>query len=1563
MNAPRRRSAVAGLAIVLVSWLTMGAQPEEQPARSPEKNRDENLTLPIGALRSRQLAAIQDAIAEHDWAAAIPHLQRLLGLGQDELVSVTRQGPEGKPVQILVSVRSEASRILAGLPGGGQEYYRKTYNGAAADLLEEARRHQDEEKYARIVREYLNTDAAIEALRLLAAQNYDAGRYHLAALYYEQLLPRWPLARWSPEQLFKATASFRQTGDKVTADFLARQLFTRIGTDGLHRGDKKLDLQEVQQELDRLAVSSSSDWHLFGGNVARGRQAEGSLPYLTPRWRQSYVNRQDSSMLTRTLHQAERILAQRGQPILPAFFPITATITKNEQQQNVLIYRSFASVQAVDIKTGKIVWESPSKYSLEGLLKAKTMPAVQQWLQLYVLQGQRPGIVFENSVLGSLSSDNWNVYAIEDLAIPPPAAIQKPGGNLGDSPEDVVRAIRHNCLQAFDAGTGRLRWQSPDPLAKDPPDESFFLGPPLPLDGKLYLLAEKRGELRLVCLDATKKGKEIGVVPLAVVRDPLAVDSVRRTQAAHLAYADGVLICPTNAGAIFGVELLTNRLLWAYPYREKVAMPKPAPLIQDRLEQPHTNPSWSYSWKITAPIIQDGKVIFTAPDVASIHCLNLRDGIPLWQRKQNEDDLYLAGAFAGKVLVVGKNKVSAYSLTKGEKSWELVTGTPSGIGIASGNVYYLPLKEMGPQKEPGIVALDLTKGQIVARAHSPKPADGSAPLLPGSLLFVDREVVSQSATEVAVFPQLQARISQIQGVLAQDAHDAAALTELGEMLREQGRLPEAIDALNKALKNITEKSPKQTRRLARSRLFEAIVELMRRDFARAEAYRETMTELCQVAPEDVASGQADDAAAETQRRRALYHLLVGLGCEAQGKLLEAFHAYLALAAAGAGEALLSAAEDPALQVRRDVWVRNRIEALLQRAMPAQRQQLETEIARQWQELQGVRDTDRLRGFVAIFGLTTEAGRAARFALVERLLQDQSYRAADLHLQELRRPGQDRVTAARAVEMLMKLAMAQELLEDALYYARILGRDFAQVTLRPGVTGADILKNLASDKRFLPYQEDTSALSRQRIQVKEERGNFPAPQALYVFRQAGEGLPFFQKHQIALQTVLHVLKLIDRGRGEELWSQGLTGTGIQNLIWGSAQNDTGNLPYLNVGHLVVLPVGHFVLALDPVGKTILWEKDLITPPGGKQLPGPPTPSNLFRDPRDHTIQVLYVDGWMQRLGYVLPINPTVVCVQTRAGLEGLDPITGRTLWTRSDVSMRNHLFTDGEYLFLVEVGEQDLARSTRVLRLSDGSPVRAPDFTEAFKNRVRPLGHSLLLSETGSDKALTLRLDDLLTGQNSWKHTFAAGAVLVQSEEPELTGAVEPDGVIRVYDLRERKKVFQAKIEPRSLEKVESIHLLTDDEGFFLVLNKPVDPVVQQHGGVPSNLLPGTGLRGLPAQGEIYAFEKRTGKLRWRNEVVNQMLILSHFREMPLLLCLARYLRPRVAGQERGSQVVAEVQALDKRTGKRVYFNEGVGDNTQYHTLEIDPRTGKIDLIGLRLKITFSDRERLQRSNP
>src|SRR5262249_37157383 len=144
-------------------------------------------------------------------------------------------------------------------------------------------------------------------------------------------------------------------------------------------------------------------------------------------------------------------------------------------------------------------------------------------------------------------------------------------------------AVLHNRLQAFDLATGKLVWElggrGSRPPGTDQGDErppsgeaddltdSFFLSAPLVLDGKLYVLNEKEGNLRLACLEPVH-GKVEWLQPLASFRDRLANDPQRRMRAAALAYADGVLVCPTNAGFLLAFDLTTRTLLWAHDYRE-----------------------------------------------------------------------------------------------------------------------------------------------------------------------------------------------------------------------------------------------------------------------------------------------------------------------------------------------------------------------------------------------------------------------------------------------------------------------------------------------------------------------------------------------------------------------------------------------------------------------------------------------------------------------------------------------------------------------------------------------------------------------------------------------------------------------------------------------------------------------------------------------------------------------------------------------------------------------------------------------------------------------------------
>ena len=70
--------------------------------------------------------------------------------------------------------------------------------------------------------------------------------------------------------------------------------------------------------------------------------------------------------------------------------------------------------------------------------------------------------------------------------------------------------------------------------------------------------------------DMTREmGKVLSVQTLGTAEQKYQNDVFhRRSQAVHLAYGEGILVLPTNTGAVFGFNLLENSLVWTYPYRE-----------------------------------------------------------------------------------------------------------------------------------------------------------------------------------------------------------------------------------------------------------------------------------------------------------------------------------------------------------------------------------------------------------------------------------------------------------------------------------------------------------------------------------------------------------------------------------------------------------------------------------------------------------------------------------------------------------------------------------------------------------------------------------------------------------------------------------------------------------------------------------------------------------------------------------------------------------------------------------------------------------------------------------
>jgi outer membrane protein assembly factor BamB len=143
--------------------------------------------------------------------------------------------------------------------------------------------------------------------------------------------------------------------------------------------------------------------------------------------------------------------------------------------------------------------------------------------------------------------------------------------------------------------------------------------------------------------------------------------------------------------------------------------------------------------------VQNDRVVFTAPDEASIHCLNLRDGSLAWKSGHGREDLLMAGVFAGKVLVVGHRSCRALALDDGRQLWQLETGLVTGQGTGQGNVYYLPVKEAGDDREPAICTIDLERGTVLSYT----PVAGKE--RPGNLFLWNGELYSQSATALTAY--------------------------------------------------------------------------------------------------------------------------------------------------------------------------------------------------------------------------------------------------------------------------------------------------------------------------------------------------------------------------------------------------------------------------------------------------------------------------------------------------------------------------------------------------------------------------------------------------------------------------------------------------------------------------------------------------------------------------------------------------------------------------------------------------------------------------------------------
>lgn len=1496
------------------------------------------VTLPTNPAARRKLEAARDYIQSRDWAEAVRLIQALLDAREDSFLRAPVTRADGKGAGGWLSTRRAAERLLDEMPAAGLAYYRLAYDAPAEKLLKEAVRQRAPDLMAQVVRRYRYTAAGADALNLLGTYHLDRGRGDLAAHCYQRLLEQATLNRLPPVTLLKAALAFRGSGDRVRLAQVRAALLAQVESGKAQLGGQPLTADLVGTAIERWQglPLQGDDWPLYRGNPQRMALSQAVPPLLEPHWR---IATTEGTVARSWLALAMRQPADEG-PSLPASVPIAAG--------SRLIFRSHAGVQALDARTGQRMWKTALPRSLETLLADPgSKVQLERWFHMYQGSGSQ---LEQNSIQGTLSSDGQLVYAIDDLPLPPhPQHFMEMEAGRRHYFGPLRDAIYHNRLCALDAATGQVVWMAggrgrgvPAELA-----DAYFLGPPLPLDSGVFALVEKNQDIQLVCLSG-EHGEVLWSQHLASATDKMLLSRTRRVDAVHLAYQDGLLICPTHAGVVVGVDLLSRGLAWAQTYPQHIQQQTDGdePLMgQIDLGPPRR------SWRACAPLLADGRVVLTTPDGDGIRCLRQSDGAILWQAVCGADAIYVAAVYQGKVLIIGRFGCRALSLATGQPLWELPTAVPAGQGVlaAGAGVYYLPL-ESGD-----LLAINLDYPRASTRIAR------RGDVRPGNLFFHEGILWSQSATELVAFGPALPRLAVLDERLRSKPDDADTLLERAQLMLERGEPAAAVADLRSALPRLAGQRADQ----ARDRLFQALTSLLERDFAASEKYLDEYRTLALASlPAQGSAAHQRDAAREQGRRQATYLALLAQGRQRQGRLLDALSAYRQLNETQWREDVLMPGGDAAVEIRPDLWARGKFADLFHAVTGPQRQALWVQVERQLRDLAAAGDADALGRYLALFDSVPAAEAwplsAARTVWIDGLSQSVARSrslAALWQLSRLHPMGEHSALRAQALLGQSRLLTDVGMTSDAVECLWRLAREYPAERVH-GRTPTEMLEDLATDKRLAGqrdrqqpawvgrnYKAVVAPSSSQGPQLTcvEMRPSYMTAQELPRLWPDPDHRPpvSFQNIEFHFDPVTARLTVSNR-RGAPSWSVSVPG-GV-----GVAQE--GACSYCLLGHLAVVTTDRSIAALDLINRRLLWTRDLLE---GPVLPGQGIAMNMLG-----RIDIMSMNGRsIRRPGLVGPLGHGGIFLVTRAGLLALDPLTGQPRWLRRDVPRSLEVFGDEDHLFLVDVEINAQANgmlnatSIQAVRARDGSSVANPDAVPAFQNRKRILGRRLLVQEAGPQGAVVLRLYDVLTGKDDWKRAFPVNSVVLDSIDRELLAVAQPDGLVALVDLkagdgRPGRLPRQLLVDGKALEGVQGGTLLADDKQLYLAFSKPANGVPPIIDG-PFPLFQGA-LNGVPVGGKLFAFDRATGAWRWSLSLPSQAILVTRFEELPLIQCAA-FCQRQIDPSQPPAQVFA-VQSIDKLTGKTVILREYSDLSMPFDSLSVDPQTGVIELIGRQLKV-------------
>jgi outer membrane protein assembly factor BamB len=1479
--------------------------------------------------QQRALSRAAELLEQKQYADGVKLLGGILESPEDGVLPDEGDGP-------LKFLKAEAIRMIGAMSAEGRAAYQREYSAAAQKLLDQSIAGGDLPGVERVAGQFFHTPAGYEATYLLGSHHLDHGRAMAAALCFERLR-QWPDARqpYEPVLSLKTAACWLWADVPEKAEEVILALKAKAPDAQLQVGGKQVKLfandaqalhwlaETVGRQPDAARFGERGMWTLFRGDAARNAESAGSRPLLHHRWQVPLSTDPETLEMVGQMQQA---YADQNLTALCGLHPLVV----NDGRRDVVLVRTVNNLLAIDFATGKRIWEVPVEQSEESA--AASASAERQNLQ--VKAESLDDRLWDDVAYGTLSSDGVNVYAVEDLLVDLSTqavrrVLVRPNGVRR---ETSAWPTTYNRLAAYDLNKeGKLRWALGGPPGEEelPEADTFFLGPPLPIAGRLYVLAETKGQIRLLAIDSRASG-QLGQSPVEWsqplvdleqnILDSQRDNRLRRLAGAVVSYSDGVLICPTMAGAVAAVDVTTRSLLWGYLYQSDVQE------RIGRLDALQANGNVDPRgdgidrWVDGAATIAEGRVLLTPVDSTELHCLQLVNGQLAWKIPR-EEGLYIGCVDEGTILIIGRGLVRGVKLSDGSPAWpqasvELPAGAlPSGRGFFNNGVYYLPLSTAE------VVSIEVATGKL-QRSLSRR---GS---VPGNLVCYKGAVISQSPQMVERFEQLDVQQQRVAEKLKQNPDDPTALAEQAEILLDSGKLAEAVAALRRSYDQTNDP---QTRTM----LVESMLEGLRSDFAAHRAWTNEVERLCDNAHE-----------------RSAYLRVLAQGLDQAGEALAAFDAYLKLTQLPSSSQTLEKV-DPTLSVRPDRWLQARMPQLRKSADAAQQQEMDRRIAERYQTALSSQQTDSLRQFIAYFDghpLAAEARLKLAAALDDNGAG--SRLEIELLLRHVERAGTQPLERA-AVARLARLLLAEDRASQAAAYLSRLAGEFADVECLDGKSGGQLAGELSGKQEVQYWFDPAKSWPEGKVTVDALSAAAPLARSM-IFDLSGSVDALAAGITIELAQQSNTLVARD-AVGKQIWSASLSDARQSSMVFGYMQAAQRARMY---GNFVTLVMGNEVVALDALrgeSAKVLWRQNLA-----ETIPG------LTSDPTRGNVTILgqgrfFVGGNIYGAPTAMPgpVSDSQVVFQRIRNLVALDPLTGETLWIRQNIPPFSILFGDEETIVVMPPNQAEQAeRKVLLFRAVDGQSLGQRTIPPSepmamLRPRLTTLGRNVLLvaHENGKKR---LSLFDPLTEKPVWQsEPFSLGAKFDVWRE-QVVAAMEPTGRIVMYELASGRTLTDEVAAPvtdpngRTPHLLSEVHLTGSRDHLVLLANSLTQTDAQLNSIQP---IPYGSNHPLNPRihGKGYGFDRRTGKLLWSKSVERLGILLEQPSESPVLVFAVNTFQAN--NQNRQSRVLC----IDKRTG-RTLLDRTNGYPLQNYELLVDPQKRTVDWKAVRdsVRMTFTD---------